>query len=549
MKKWLLWGILLVAFLLRILFLSRFPAGFTPDEASFGFDAYSILKTGKDQWGTSFPLILKSFGDFKSPLYSYLSIPFVFLFGLTRFAVRLPNALLGTASVYIVFLLTKELFPKKKIAAYISSFLFAVSPWHIMMSRGAFEANLTTFFLPLGIYLFFRGLKSKKYFIWSFLVFGLNLFTYHSAKFVTPIIVFLLLILFFKNLNKKQKELKIGIGIFTLFLAGMVYTLSLGGGSRAKEISIYNGALEEAAKTRIELINEGMNPILARLAHNKYQTSLKRFFLNYKQYFSLKFLFTDGPAESTYGMMPGTGVLYWFELPLLIGALIYLIKRGYKEKSILLLFAWLFLAPIPASLTMGRGYAGNRSVIALPCFQILFAIGAVYLYDLLKSRKNLGIAYSLVSLVFVGGFVKDYFVGSPSILDKGMLSGNLEVSKWLKENAKDREIIVSRRISEPQIYIAFENKWDPKDFQENSKSLDYEEYGVNWVDQIPQYSLGNYLFKNIEEEDLNSGKVLVGRPEEFSKDVVPLKTFSYLDGTASIIVVDTNPNIFAYESD
>lgn len=547
MKKRYLWGILILAFLLRVISLSKFPLGFTPDEASFGFDAYSILRTGKDQWGTSFPLLLKSFGDFKSPLYSYLSLPFIFVFGLTKLAVRLPNALLGVASVYIVFLLTKEMFPKKKIAAYISSFLVAVSPWHVMMNRGAFEANLTTFFLPLGIYLFKKGLKTKKYFIWSFLVFGLNLFTYHSAKLITPIIALLLLILFFKKINKKQKEFKIGTGIFLLFLAGMIYTLGLGGGSRAKEISVYNGALEEAAKTRIELINEGMNPTLARLTHNKYQTSLKRFFLNYKQYFSFRFLFKDGPAESTYGMMPGTGVLYWFELPFLIGAFIYLIKKGYKEKSILLLFIWLLIAPIPASLTMGRGYAGNRSVIILPCFQILFGIGAVYLYDLLRKRKSIGIVYSLISLVFVGGFIKDYFSMSPLRMDKGMLYGNLETAEWLKENVEDREIIMSRRISEPQIYVAFANKWDPYEYQMNSKNWDYKEYGVNWVDQIPEYSLGTYTFKNIEEEDLNSGKVLVGRPEEFSKEVAPLKTFLYSDNTPSIIIVDTNTNRFAYE--
>src|SRR3990167_10946569 len=105
MQKWLLAGILALAFVLRVVGLSSFPPGFTPDEASFGYDAYSILKTGKDQWGKPFPLVLESFGDFKSPLYAYLTIPSVGIFGLNKFVVRLPNAILGTMAVVAIWLL------------------------------------------------------------------------------------------------------------------------------------------------------------------------------------------------------------------------------------------------------------------------------------------------------------------------------------------------------------------------------------------------------------------------------------------------------------
>src|SRR3989344_1954701 len=147
--------IIVLAFFLRFFLLSVIPVGFNPDEASFVYDAYSILKTGKDQWGHSWPLVLESFGDFKSPLYTYLTIPSVALFDLTKFAVRFPNALLGTAAIYITYLLVVELEKNSKnnnspitihhSLAAIAAFLLAISPWHIMMSRCAFEANLTTF--------------------------------------------------------------------------------------------------------------------------------------------------------------------------------------------------------------------------------------------------------------------------------------------------------------------------------------------------------------------------------------------------------------------
>src|SRR3989344_8277751 len=193
MRKYILGAILLFGFFLRFIAIDKIPAGFTPDEASFGYDAYSILKTGKDQWGKPFPLVFESFGDFKSPLYAYLTIPSVALFGLNKFAVRLPNAILGTLAVLVTYFLSKKLFPDKKSFSFlafsfslgeIAAILLSISPWHIMLSRGAFEANLTTFFLPLAVLLFLN-----KRFALAGLIFGLNLFSYHSAKIVTPLVL------------------------------------------------------------------------------------------------------------------------------------------------------------------------------------------------------------------------------------------------------------------------------------------------------------------------------------------------------------------------
>src|SRR4030042_5617200 len=88
---------------------------------------------------------------------------------------------------------------KRKDLAIWSSLLLAVSPWHISLSRGAFEANLTVLFLTLSVWLFYRGLERYKYLWISSIFFGINLFTYHSARIFTPIL-FIVLIL----LNKKK---------------------------------------------------------------------------------------------------------------------------------------------------------------------------------------------------------------------------------------------------------------------------------------------------------------------------------------------------------
>lgn len=491
MNKWLLPLILVLAFLLRTLSLNSYPVGFTPDEASFGYDAYSLLKTGKDQWGKSFPLVFKSFGDYKAPVLTYLTIPSVAIFGLTKFAVRLPNALLGVGSVYVLYLLIKILAEKLKIkdikVEIIASLLLAISPWHIMMSRGAFEANLITFFVPLGIYLF---LKERYY--WSFVIFGINMFTYHSAKLITPLII-ILLFAFFRN--KFKKNIIKPLLIFGLFIILTFYTITQGSSARISERSITNGALEEGAKIKISLIQSGFNPILAKLLHNKYQVVASRFIKNYSQYFSYRFLVKDGPAETTYGMMKGFGVLSYLEIIGLISLIVFF--RKFKSKKVIyLLILWLLVAPIPASLATGVGYSANRAVAMIPALQILAGLG---LYKLIENYKKSNIILGLFGAIGLLVFLQKYLISSPKLSAAGMLEGNLtKAEKYIELSKSNDEVIVPRNLSEPHIYIAFVQKTDPIFYQEQCKLWKFEELGVNWVDQIPEYRLGKFIFKNVE---------------------------------------------------
>ena len=175
---------------LRLWRLAEIPQGFTPDEAAQGYTAYSILKTGRDEWGIKLPLNPRSFGDFKPPLQTYLMIPFLTFLDLRELTVRLPNAFLSSFAILGVFLLTKELLVQETIAL-LAAFLLAFSPWHLPLSRGAFEANLTVFFFSFGVYFLLRALREENRWAEFFaaLFLGLNLFSYHSAKLFTPLLV------------------------------------------------------------------------------------------------------------------------------------------------------------------------------------------------------------------------------------------------------------------------------------------------------------------------------------------------------------------------
>ena len=97
--------IIVLAIVLRLFLLTSVPPSLNWDEVSQGYTAYSILQTGKDEWGEKLPLFFRSYGEWKSAVYIYLLLPFIKVLGLNAFAVRLPSVLAGIISVYLMYLL------------------------------------------------------------------------------------------------------------------------------------------------------------------------------------------------------------------------------------------------------------------------------------------------------------------------------------------------------------------------------------------------------------------------------------------------------------
>lgn len=318
----------------------------------------------------------------------------------------------------------------------------------------------------------------------------------------------------------------------------MIWTLLSGAGARISERSITKGALEEGAKVKIALIQNGTNPIIAKLMHNKYQVIAFRFVNNYKQYFSPKFLFSQGAGEYYYGMIHGVGVIYLFEGVLLLGLTKLFFIKKYK-KVLYLLFAWLLISPIPSALSTGVGYSGHRAIGMLPVLEILVGFGALGFMQTIKNIKgnNLNLLVTVIGFLVslnVYKFFNIYFKNVPRESYNQMLYGNLSVSKWLAENYLDNKVLISRSLSEPQIFIAFAGKMDPTFYQNQSKNWIVE----TWVDQIPEYSLDRFTIKSIDwkVDTKQKGVVIVARPEEFPKGTIPDETFNLPDDSSNIYV-------------
>ncbi len=547
MKGKLIWLILGIALILRLVLVPEFPAGFNADEASFGYDAYSILKTGKDQWGSFLPIALKSFGDYKSPLYSYLTIPFVGVFGLNAFSVRIVSVLIGTFSVFAAYLLTRRLTKSENIGL-VAAALVAVNPWSVMISRGAVEANLITFFLPMGIYLFLQ----KKYSLSAFFL-GLNLFSYHASKIITPLVILGLIFVYWRDISKfKVKNFVWPLAILAIFFAGLIYSFKIGGGSRITERSITQGALEQGFQERMKMISSGANPAISKALHNKYTVISKRFMNNYFQYFSFSFLFERGAGDGSYAMIPGIGVIYVFEGLLLLGIIpLFLIKKDFRSLT-LALVVWLLITPLPAALASGIGYSGNRASGMIPVLQIIEALGLSGWFLVVSKAVGKNVVYGLVVIFLIlAGFNIKTFIGKYyKVPDNKVLRqmgyGNLEMAGWIGQNSEQKNVILSRGLSEPQIFVALENKINPIDYQNSTSNWDLKGNNVSWVDQLPSYKLAGYTIKSVDwQKDFVGRNLIVVRADELQKNTSAVKIFYYPNGTPNIYIIDAGQKNYA----
>ena len=185
-------AILSLAGILRFYKLGINPPSLDWDETSLAYNAWALSETGHDEFGNSWPLSIRSFGDYKPPLYTYLLIPSLRIFGKTEFAVRFPSALAGTLTVLVTFYLAKEVIDESRVLApFVASFLMAISPWHLQFSRIAFEANLGLFFYILGVWLLLRWFTHRSSWLLfsSSLAGGAALMSYHSTKIVLPLLL------------------------------------------------------------------------------------------------------------------------------------------------------------------------------------------------------------------------------------------------------------------------------------------------------------------------------------------------------------------------
>lgn len=537
-----LFVILILASALRLIRIDSVPISPDWDEVSLGYNAYSIMQTGKDEYGKTLPVVLRSFDDYKPAFYSYLAIPFIKTFGLNVFSVRLPSAILGILAVLGTYLLVRQLFGKESLSL-ISSLLLAISPWHIQFSRVAFESNVGLTFNIFAALFFLKGLKKPLFLILSAALMGLNLYVYQSEKVFTPLLLLILLITFGKEFIKVPRRFVVGAALvgFLISLPMLSYLVTNKNSlERARGVSIFSEAYPKSEAQKA-LDDKNKNDFLGFIFDNRRVFYSKEIVAGYLSHFDLNWLFTRGDIARHHA--PNMGLLYLFELPfLLIGIYqLFNIQNQGLKKVRKFIFLWVLITPIAASITSGVPHA-IRTLNFLPTFQIFIALGIISTLSMISKIKDqtskIGIKYSIYTLFFLFFmfnflyYLDQYFVQQNFFHAKEWQYGyNQAISSINFDNYK--KVVVSNEGSMDQSYMffLFYLKYPPKVYQTQSQlaSGGFRE----------NHRFGRFEFRPIiwEKEIRGNDVLYIGKPSDFSDDRKTLKVIYYPDKTEAMEAV------------
>ncbi|MDI6785146.1 MAG: glycosyltransferase family 39 protein [bacterium] len=526
--------IIVVAFFLRFYKITSIPPSLNWDETSIAYNAYSILKTGKDEWGQIMPLHFKSFGEYKLPAQIYASIPGIFFFGLNELGVRITPVIYGTLTVLLLYFLVEEFFRKKPISL-ISSLLLAISPWHIQLTRASFESSFSLFWVIMGILFLVKGLKNKKWLVPSILPFVVSIYTYNSARVFTPLFLFVIVIIFRKYYWKIKKTFLLVSILFIVLLIPLVpFVFSGEAGARYKLVSITDdaGLIPRIEERR----NNSKLPIfLNKLINNKYSYNSYYFSKNYLAHFTPDFLFISGAGHKQHHVQ-GVGELYWFQAPFLLFGIYLLVKK--KDESLKIILPWLLLTFIPVSMTNDSIPNALRTLIAVPLYQVFTAVGIYYFYKLSKNKKVVNVILFVSLIFFVINFsiyLKNYFYLYPINYSRDWQYGNKQVVEYIKNHQDEYDLITFTRVyGEPHIFTLFNLKYDPVKFQ-NSPNLDrFETYDWVRVLKFDKYyfpDLGDFGTKYQDIINTNPGKkiLFIGKLGDFPGSTEILEKVNFLN--------------------
>lgn len=555
--------ILAIAFFLRIYSLGVIPPGLTNDEADIGYDAYSILHTGRDQWGQFLPTTsFKGFGDYRLPLYTYLVLPVVMVFDLTAFSVRLPSAIFGTISVLLIYFLAKKIFEKTGLQSssigLFSALLFAISPWSMGLSRIGIESNVAITIILAALLAFFYSFKKPILLILSSILFSLTLYTYTSYAMFTPLVIVMCAVFYRKELKRFKKTLVISSVIFIISIVPLLLFKSTAN-VRATQIAFFNNVDSIGLLANLNDKRGSCSQVypvfICKITQNKQLVFADTFVRNYLNHFSASTLYLNGTSNQ-YSILPARSLFYTIELLFLLGGILFAFLT--KNKSLFFLLTLLVLAPIPDALTSDGHY--SRASNMMPFVYLIESVGFVYLWNnVAKSRQIFSYTVRIVISSFLLfsflSLLVSYYSYFPKYYSTFTQFGYEQWAQMINENKNNyKRIYLSLEGNDTKqyVYYLFYSKYDPKKFQ-NKDGVLWSTSSGGWVsvdkidnlyfvDRIPSEQKLNYM---------KNQKVLlvtnpVGLPKEFNiqnvqqvKDKNGNTIFAFIDSKALIDYYNT----------
>jgi 4-amino-4-deoxy-L-arabinose transferase-like glycosyltransferase len=538
--------ITLLAFIVRIYRVGSNPPSASWDEISIGWNAYSILKTGMDEHQRFMPLDnFVAFGDYKPPVPVYLTVPFIALFGLTELAIRLPSVIAGTLTVFLVYFLVLEIVKpdtniKRKIIPVFESMLtkylpllvtalLAVSPWHIMLSRAGFEANIALLFIVLGVFSVLSARDKPGLYPIVWIPFVLAIYTFNSSRYFAPLLGLLLIIFSYPSIRKNFRKFVFGILIAAVMLAPIIpHLISKEARLRYAEVNIFND-YPLILKNNNRAALDGFS-VWGKMFHNFRLVYARSYLTHYLDNLEPRFLFINGDGNPKFSIQD-TGQLYLIEAPFLIYGIYLLLS--YRRKTAVLLLLWLLGSIIPSAVARETPHA-LRIENSLPTWQIFIGVGILgAIANIFLTRRLIMAVISGLYLFCFGYFLHNYFSHYPKEFSGEWQYGYKEALSYTESVKNDYDqIVLSDAIGRPYIYTLYYGKYDPKFYWSTVKG-GFDGAGFYHAD-----GFGKYIFTKDGTGEYRGRTLYVLPPGQVPKSARILKTINLLNGTPVLVVFD-----------
>ncbi len=541
MNKILLVLILLLAVFVRFYQLNNNPPGLNWDEVSQGYNAYSILRTGTDEWGQLPITNFRAYGDYPTTFYLYSLVPIEAIFGMNEFSLRLPSAVCGVLLVLLVFYLSRKIFKNEKLSL-LAAFLMALSPWSLMLSRQAIQVAPAILLLGGGIFSWFKAKEKAKWFLLGSFLIGLSTFAYHNTRILSPLIFVILLFLYRKDLIKNFKLLiSVLVIAAVFFIPSFLSILSSEGSARAAWVGILDqGAINRINQSRGESNLPGPLP---KLVNNKITYFLQSTLINYAGYFSPQFLGISGGTQYQFSI-PGFGEIYPVELPFFyLGLIILVINFPKIEREKKLLLILLLLAPIPAAITRDPYQVVRAAIMLIPTI-LITTFGFLSFLNFLKQKNyqkfSSGVFLVILVILFTRYFNNLLFI-YPKQYSFAWQYGYKQAVDFINIHGNDyQQIYITKKYGEPHEFLLFYSQYNPAKYKSDPNLVRHFRTNWYWVDRFDKYSFLNdwEVVEKVRSEQGKGNSLLITSPGNYPTGSKFLETINFLDGKPAFDIVE-----------
>ena len=449
------------------------PRGLLVDEVSYGYNAYSLWKTGKDEHGVAWPMVFEAFGDFKLPLYMYSLVPLVALFGLEGWVVRLPSVVAGGLLPLAVFMMMR-LWGIRVLPSLGGAVVVALSPWTLMLGRFGYEAHLALMFWTISLGALIHGTKRGKraYLIIAGILAGVTWYGYVAFRLVSAIIFLFSFIYLMRRKRFGDGAFLLGSMLITV-VAILPYTLDQSGTARFRQIGLFAdpGPMMFLVEQR-NACRYDFPGVVCALLWNKATVYGEILLKRYVDVFSPSYLFLRGDQSLPYLHISHYGQFSFIVMPFFYIGIVVIIFNLFKKftLSLVLLLLGLMVGVLP-SLLAGEPQK-VRLTVALPFILMVIGYGLSHSLSYITAARLrilfMGVFAFMIALhgfrywVELTGLHQDKYAQSYG-------SHLHDVLTFADSNFPDSKLIIAPFFADPIIYYAFYNKTDPSYYQSNVK--------------------------------------------------------------------------------